>query len=320
MTEQASIAVVLPCYNEAATIGQVVADFRRALPGARILVADNNSTDDTAESARRSGAEVFRVLKQGKGHAVRAIFQRVDADIYVLADGDGTYDASASQAMVEMVRRGEADMLVGRRVARQASAVYRPMHVLGNRLVSWLIRALFRADLKDILSGYRVFSREVVRCTPLVSRGFEIETELTIQTLGQALHIIEIETVYSARPPGSVSKLHTLRDGARVLWTIFTLFVAYKPLTFFGTIGLLLGIVAGVLAAMPQAAGSAGGGVSATCAGMSAVLALAGLAFVLLGIVLTHMNNRVMAMLSLLTRGRLAERFGHRTDRNHPSG
>lgn len=304
------VAVLIPCYNEAATIREVVTDFRRELPSASIIVIDNNSADGTADVASAAGAETFRVRRQGKGHAVRAALQRVDADIYVLVDGDQTYEPRTVHALIEAILDGGADMAVARRVTRDAQAAYRPMHVFGNQLVARLIRTLFSTELTDILSGYRAFTREVVRCTPLVSRGFEIETELTVQTLGQDFVIVERDSPYYARPEGSVSKLRTVHDGVRVLWTIAWLFMAYKPLTFFGAIGLALGLAGvslGILPLWEFAFGPTRSIRSLALAMGSGLLLLCALGFVLLGVVLTTLNNRFMAMASLFARGRLSE-------------
>ncbi len=289
-----AIVVAIPCFNEAPSIERVVAAFRRELPAATILVVDNHSSDETAARARAAGAEIISERKQGKGHAVRAVFQRVDADFYVLVDGDGTYEPASVHALLAPVLAGEADMAVGRRVAGDPRTAWRPMHVFGNGLVNRLIHTLFGARLTDIMSGYRAFSREVVRRTPLVSRGFEIETELTVQALAADLVIVEQETPYYARLPDSPSKLRTFRDGTRILWTILSLFMAFKPLTFFGAIGLSAAATGlSLLRPVPRA---------------GLLFVLGGLGLILLGLVLTNINNRVMALMSLMTRGRLAER------------
>jgi glycosyltransferase involved in cell wall biosynthesis len=235
------VAVLVPCYNEAVAVAQVVRDFRAALPGATVYVYDNNSTDDTARVARAAGAEVFREGRQGKGSVVRRMFNDVEADIYVLVDGDATYDAPSAPRMVTRLVEDRCDMVVGTRVA-QAGAAYRAGHRTGNRLLTAFVANVFGRTFTDILSGYRVFSRRFVKSFPLLSGGFEIETELTIHALDLGLAVAEIETPYYARPEGSQSKLSTFGDGFRILWTIFQLYRSERPLRFFGACGLALAI------------------------------------------------------------------------------
>lgn len=249
MTQQPSIAVIIPCYNEAAAIATVVRDFRTALPAARILVFDNNSTDDTVELARAAGAEVFPAPIQGKGNVIRQAFAALDADLYVLVDGDATYDAAAAPRLVEALLSGGLDMVIAARRAN-ANAAYRPGHRLGNRLLTGLINSLFGGRIDDLLSGYRVFSRRFVKSFPALATGFETETELTVHALALRMPIAEVATDYGARPDGSHSKLSTWRDGLRILVTALRLFEKERPLIFFGILTVLFAS-ASILLALP---------------------------------------------------------------------
>ena len=242
------IAVLIPCYNEGASVADVVRDFRAALPNAAIVVFDNNSTDNTAEAARTAGAQVFREPRQGKGFVVRRMFADVDADIYVLVDGDSTYDAPSAPAMIGKLLADRLDMVVGSRRHDDDGSAYRAGHRAGNWLFSRFVTMVFGPSFTDILSGYRVLSRRFVKSFPLMSRGFEIETELTVHALELGLPCAEIETPYYARPEGSVSKLNTWGDGLRILRTMVNLYRAERPLTFFGVIAALLAAVSIVLA------------------------------------------------------------------------
>lgn len=231
------IAVLLPCYNEAATIAQVIADFRRALPQAAIYVFDNNSRDDTARIAREAGAQVHAVPLQGKGNVVRRMFADVDADIYVMADGDSTYDASRATDLITPIASGEVDCVIGTRDG--GASAFPAGHVFGNKLFNLIVGRLFGQGLQDIFSGYRAFSRRFVKSFPAHSEGFEIETELSIYMLEQRIPLREIPTAYGQRPEGSHSKLHTYRDGLRILLTILRLFKESRPAVFFSLIALL---------------------------------------------------------------------------------
>ena len=240
---QPSVAVLLPCFNEEVTIGKVVRDFKAALPDATVYVYDNNSTDRTAEIAAAEGAIVRREPRQGKGNVIRAMFEDIDADVYVMADGDDTYPADAAPAMVSKVLDGY-DMVIGDRL----SSTYfqenkRPFHNFGNRLVRGSINGLFNAHVTDIMTGYRAFSFTFVKTYPVLSRGFEVETEMTIHSLNNNLRLYEMPIQYRDRPAGSVSKLDTVGDGIKVMSTIFRMIREYKPLPFFGTIGLLIGAI-----------------------------------------------------------------------------
>jgi glycosyltransferase involved in cell wall biosynthesis len=240
--EHPRVAILLPCYNEAAAIGQTIADFRAALPGATIYVYDNNSSDGTAEIARAAGAVVRTERMQGKGHVVRRMFADVDADIYVMADGDATYEAAAAPGLIALLRDEQLDMVVGARKS-EVEAAYRRGHRLGNKLLTGMLAWLFGRTFTDILSGYRVFSRRFVKSFPVLSEGFEIETEISVHALELRMPVAERVTAYAARPEGSESKLNTYRDGWRILMMIVTLFRVEKPLAFFGLIG---GALAGV--------------------------------------------------------------------------
>src|SRR5438046_3580198 len=241
------IAVLVPCFNEEAAVATVVADFRKALPSAEIFVYDNNSTDRTIAVARAAGAQVRGERRQGKGHVVRRMFADVDADVYVLVDGDATYDAPSAPRMIDVLLSEHLDMVVGLRVD-QSEAAYRRGHRTGNGMLTSCLSSVFGETFKDILSGYRVFSRRFVKSFPVLSDGFEIETELSVHALELALPVAEIETPYYARPEGSFSKLNTWRDGFRILGTILKLYRSEKPLRFFTAIGLLLMLVSIVLA------------------------------------------------------------------------
>ncbi|QNA84132.1 glycosyltransferase [Sphingomonas sp. So64.6b] len=242
-----SIAVLLPCYNEEAAIAQTVAGFRAVLPDAAIYVYDNNSRDRTIEVAKAAGAIVRSERTQGKGNVVRRMFADVDADIYVMADGDATYDAASAPALIARVLDEQLDMVVGSRVT-QETAAYRRGHQLGNRAMTGILARLFGRSFTDIFSGYRVFSRRFVKSFPVLSSGFEIETEISVHALELKMPVGEIETPYYARPEGSESKLNTYRDGFRIARTIATLYRIEKPMLFFGIIGGLLALAAAILA------------------------------------------------------------------------
>ena len=237
-----SIAVLVPCYNEGKAIAKVIADFRAALPTAAIFVFDNNSTDRTVEVARAAGAEVFTEPHQGKGNVVRRMFADTEADIYLLVDGDATYDAPSAPKMIELLLRDRLDMVVGSRVDQEIAA-YRAGHRTGNWLLTTCVGEMFGREVKDMLSGYRVFSRRFVKSFPVLSGGFEIETELTVHALELGLPVAEIETPYYARLEGSDSKLSTWRDGFRILFTIFKLYRAERPLRFFAMVGTVLAAI-----------------------------------------------------------------------------
>lgn len=242
------IAVLIPCYNEEKTIAKVVADYRAALPEADIYVYNNNSTDRTAEIAKEAGAIVRNEYRQGKGNVVRSMFRQIDADCYLMIDGDDTYPAENAREMVECVLSGQADMVIGDRL----SSTYfienkRPFHNMGNVLVRRLINWLFHSNINDIMTGYRAFSKAFVKGFPVLSRGFEIETEMSIHAVDKNFLLKEIPVTYRDRPDGSESKLNTYSDGFKVLKTIFRLFREYRPLAFFSTFALLFLLITLIL-------------------------------------------------------------------------
>ena len=243
------IAVLLPCYNEEAAIVRTIDGFRAALPDATIFVYDNNSRDRTVELARGAGAEVRTERMQGKGNVVRRMFADVDADVYIMADGDLTYDPAAAPAMVKLLLDDRLDMVVGTRL-HEAKDAYRGGHVLGNRVFTGLLSRLFGRSFSDIFSGYRVFSRRFVKSFPVLSEGFEIETEISVHALELRMPVGEVETAYGARPEGSESKLSTFRDGWRILKTIGTLYRIERPVLFYGSIGALF-LLGAIILAVP---------------------------------------------------------------------
>jgi glycosyltransferase involved in cell wall biosynthesis len=244
-----NIAVIIPCYNEAETIAKVIIDFKKHLPGSAIYVFDNNSTDGTGEVALAAGANVRKVGLQGKGNVVRRMFADVEADIYVMTDGDGTYDVSAAPHLIDTLLTDGLDMVVGRRISDEASA-YRAGHRFGNKLLTGFAASIFGHTFTDMLSGYRVLSRRYVKSFPALADGFDVETELAVHALELRMPVAEVDTRYGARPAGSVSKLNTYSDGIRILLTILTLFKHERPLAFFA-IGFIGSLLAAVLLAVP---------------------------------------------------------------------
>ena len=240
------VAVLIPCYNEGSTVAGVVKSFRAVLPSATVYVYDNNSSDDTADQARAAGAAVRKETLQGKGNVIRRMFADIDADVYVMVDGDGTYDAASAPRMIDRLLDDDLDMVNAARDATEGEA-YRLGHRFGNRLLTGIVSRIFGNRLSDMLSGYRVFSRRFAKSFPGLAHGFEIETELTVHALELRLPIAEIRAPYGARPPGSMSKLGTIRDGFRVLWTILVLIKEERPLPFFSVIAAVLAVCAVLL-------------------------------------------------------------------------
>lgn len=245
---KSKIAVLIPCYNESKTVAKVVKDYKKALPEAEIYVYDNNSTDDTGKLAKEAGAVVKVEHRQGKGNVVRSMFRDIEADCYLMVDGDGTYPADSAKKMCDMVLNDGVDMVIGDRL----SSTYfkenkRRFHGFGNRLVRLLINMIFRSHIKDIMTGYRAMSRDFVKTCPVLSKGFEIETEMTVQALDKNFYIKEIPVNYKDREDGSESKLNTISDGIKVMMMIVRLFEGYKPMLFFGLISLILVILALIL-------------------------------------------------------------------------
>jgi glycosyltransferase involved in cell wall biosynthesis len=249
MIASTRIAVLLPCFNEEAAIGATIRGFREALPSATIYVYDNNSRDRTRDIAAEAGAIVRSERQQGKGHVVRRMFADIDADVYLMADGDLTYDPGCAQAMVDMLIADQLDMVVGSR-RHEAKQAYRGGHVLGNKLFTGLLTGLFGRSFTDIFSGYRAFSRRFAKSFPVLSSGFEIETEMSVHALELRMPVGEVQTPYGARPEGSESKLSTFGDGWRILKTIVTLYRMERPVLFFGSLGALL-LVAALILSVP---------------------------------------------------------------------
>jgi glycosyltransferase involved in cell wall biosynthesis len=247
--EVVKVAVLVPCYNEEAAIAKVVADFKAALPDATVYVYDNNSKDRTFETAQAAGAVTRREPRQGKGNVVRRMFADIEADLYVMVDGDDTYDAAAAPAMIAQTVAEGADLLTARRIHTDAAA-YRAGHVLGNRMLTGLVSLLFNVHMPDMLSGYRVFSRRFVKSFPLKAEGFAIETEFTVHAVRLLMPVTEMDTRYKERPEGSVSKLNTFRDGFRILFFIVHLVREERPLMFFSVLALLFAAI-GLLVGAP---------------------------------------------------------------------
>lgn len=280
------IAVLIPCYNEELTVAKTVQDFKKALPEADVYVYDNNSTDRTSELAKEAGAIVRKETHQGKGNVVRTMFREIDADAYVLVDGDDTYPAEEVHKLLEPVLEGNADMVIGDRLSNGTyySENKRAFHEFGNNLVRDLINRLFHGSIKDIMTGYRVFSRRFVKCMPVRSEGFQIETEMTVFSLIMRLNVVELPITYRDRPEGSFSKLNTYKDGWKVLVTLFDLYKNYRPFYFFFLIFVVLLIIG-----MPLAL--TGHSFSGAILILSAVILLAA------GIVLDSIKNQTLQIL-----------------------
>jgi glycosyltransferase involved in cell wall biosynthesis len=299
-TDRQRIAVLLPCYNEEATISAVIDDARAACPDAEIVVFDNNSTDRSATIAQDKAVRIVRVSRQGKGNVVRAMLKKVDADVYVMLDADSTYPAERIADLIRPVLDGTSDMVVGARLGSPEAGAFRRFHHTGNVILCRVISLIWGARLTDVLSGYRAFTAEVARILPVVSSGFEVETEMTVQALHYGMTISEVDIEYSARPEGSVSKLRSYRDGFAIALQVFHLLRAYKPLTFFGGLGLVcmaIALVIGLPAVLspdltrPLLVGA-----------IAATLILLGALLIITGLILHSMNFRVKELHSVITR------------------
>ncbi len=297
------IAVLIPCYNEAQTIQKVVADFRQALPNAEVYVFDNNSKDQSSELARSAGAIVIKEKRQGKGFVIASMLRKVKADFFLMVDADDTYPAEYAQALLTPLMEERADMVVGKRLSNYTEKAFRPMHIFGNKLVCGLINLVFKTNLSDPMSGYRSFTKELAQSLPVVAGGFDIETEMTLQLLYRHFIIQEIEIPYRNRPDGSTSKLNTFSDGFKVLLKILNLFRAYKPLSFFGLLALILVIIGGIIGIFPiieyvqfQYVYSVPKAILA-----SGIMVLAALSFTI-GIVLDTINMRIMELNNVLSK------------------
>lgn len=244
MSTQPAIAVAIPCYNEATTIGKVIGDFRKALPHATVYVFDNNSTDATATVAREAGVEVRRVAKQGKGNVLRAVFDSLHEDVIILVDGDDTYPAEQVHKLLEPILVGEADMVVGERMAGASAESMKPLNHFGNRLFVFGLNWLFRAQYGDVLSGYRAFNRRFIENVPVLTSGFEVETEITLHALAEGLRVVEVPVTYRARPEDSHSKLRPFADGYRIALTMAILLRDHHPLRLFGWIAVAFWLMA----------------------------------------------------------------------------
>jgi glycosyltransferase involved in cell wall biosynthesis len=287
------VAVLIPCYNEEPTVARVVERFRKELPRARVYVFDNNSTDRTAEEARRAGALVFNERRQGKGFVVQSMFRQVDADFYVMVDGDDTYPPEAVHRLLAPVIADEADMSIGSRLHAESRSQFKQLNRWANRLVRSSLNLIFRIRLTDILSGYRVFNRKFVKGLPLFGGGFEIETELTIKAVERGFRLVEIPVNLTHRPEGSHSKIQFMRDGFLILNTTLALFRDYKPLTFFGGVGLLLILPALVTGALVVFEFVRGGAVPRVTTAVVAVgLLLCGLLSLTAGLILHSIARR----------------------------
>lgn len=310
------IAVLIPCYNESKTIGKVVEDFRRVLPEAAIYVYDNNSTDGSDEIARDASAIVCYEYRQGKGNVVRSMFRNIDADCYIMVDADDTYCADDARQMADLVLKKGVDMVIGDRL----SSTYfkenkRPFHNMGNRMVRGLINRIFRSNVKDIMTGYRAFSRRFVKGFPVLSKGFEIETEMTIHALDKNYLLEEVVTEYRDRPQGSVSKLNTFSDGFRVLKTIAVLFRDYKPLLFFGLLSLLFTVI-GIILFIPVFLDFLNTGMVARFPTliMSGIIFTIGILMLVCGLILDVVEKKHRQLFELLQNIQVAQEVSYETD------
>jgi glycosyltransferase involved in cell wall biosynthesis len=291
------IVVLIPCLNEERAIYKVVQDFKRELPQAEVIVFDNASIDHTVEEAQRAGATVITEQRRGKGFVVQSMFQKVDADIYIIVDGDDTYPAERVHQLLQPVISGEADMAVGSRITDQHQSQFRWLNLLGNKFYLFAINLIFNTKLTDVLSGYRCMNRRFVKGIPLFVTGFEVEVELTIKSLERGYQIVEIPVDLRPRPEGSHSKIRIMRDGIKILWAILSLFRDYKPLTFFGILGLiciLLSLIPGINAIYEYLAFQYIFKVPSTILAIG--LVLAGMGSIAIGLILHTINHRIQEL------------------------
>jgi len=297
-----SVAVLIPCFNEAGTIEKVVHDFARELPQAAIYVFDNNSTDGSGALAKKAGAIVIREKKQGKGFVVAAMLSKVKADYYLMVDADDTYPAEYCHALLQPLYEENADMVVGQRLSDYEKHAFRFLHVIGNKTICWLINLIFHSSLKDPLSGYRAFTRGVALQLPVVASGFDVETELTLQTLYRQFVIKEITIPYRARAKESPSKLSTFRDGLRVLVKIFLILRSYKPLTFFGGLAIICEIVTFWMVFFILPAQQKAGNTPVFLAMISSSLFTIGIFLGAIGLIINSLNFRLLEDMSSLSK------------------
>ena len=296
------IAVLIPCFNEEVTIKKVINDFQQQLPAATIYVYDNNSSDNTADIAAAEGAVVVWEKRQGKGFVVASMFEDIDADVFVMVDGDDTYPADKVHELIRPVVQQRADMTVGTRLIEYADHSFRPLHVFGNALVVKLVNLVFRSHLTDIMSGYRAFNGNFVKNIPMVSKGFEVETQMTLQALYYDYVVAEVPIHYGQRPEGSTSKLRTFSDGAKVLLKIVDIFKAYRPLAFFSTVALLLFCLGLLIGSVPVAEFIATAKIthlpSAVLASGIMIIAVISVA---IGVILDSINHRVRELMRVVS-------------------
>jgi glycosyltransferase involved in cell wall biosynthesis len=299
--KQKTIAILIPCFNESQTITKVVLDFHVQFPNALIFVFDNNSTDGSGVLAKKAGAVVIKEKRQGKGFVVASMLQKIQADYYIMVDADDTYPAEFGHALLKPLIDEEADMVVGQRLSQYDKKAFRSFHFFGNKVICGLINSIFHSNLKDPLSGYRAFTRDVALELPVVASGFDIETELTLQMLYRHLIIEEVPIPYRARPSGSSSKLNTFKDGVRVLLKIFLILRSYKPLTFFGSLAIVSEVIAlgaGMLILLNYL--YSGGGVNIALAIGCSSFFIIGIFFASIGIIINSLNFRLLENMSVL--------------------
>lgn len=299
--EDKNIAVLIPCYNEGVTIKKVVNDFQHQLPMAAIYVYDNNSSDNTSEIAGAEGAVIVREKRQGKGFVVASMFEDIEADVYILVDGDDTYPADSVHELILPIIEERADMVVGTRLTDFSDKSFRPFHIFGNRLVVKLVNLIFKSKLTDIMSGYRAFNMDFIRKIPIISRGFEVETQMTLQALYYDFVIIEVPVPYRERPEGSYSKLNTFSDGMKLILKIFDIFKAYRPLLFFSIIGVVVAVTGLLIGSVPVVEFIKTGKISHF---PSAILAsgiiIISVIFIAIGIILDAINHRLRELMRII--------------------